>query len=157
MKHNYMKRSLLKVSAAAVAVAAVSLSAQAGEDLVWASKSGNYSAPANWTSNGDLTGYTSIYDWNTDVLGKNLRFDANAAGQTVTMDIWDNRVWSCWFYNGTTPVTFTATDATKGFEAYWGFHICVASNDVAAFDNQQWLVHDAIGLGCKRVIVGNGR
>ena len=127
-----MKSILLKASVAMLAIATLAFSTQAGDDLTWSGDSGNYSAPANWTSDGDLTGYTSIFDWKTDAPGKNIRFGGAAAGKTVTMDIWDNRVWNCWFYNGTTPVTFAAADTTTGFEAYWGFHICAAANDVAA-------------------------
>jgi len=127
-----MKSIRLKASVAMLAVATLAFSTQAGDDLTWSGDSGNYSAPANWTSDGDLTGYTSIFDWKTDAPGKNIRFGGAAAGKTVTMDIWDNRVWNCWFYNGATPVTFAAADTTTGFEAYWGFHICAAANDVAA-------------------------
>ncbi len=127
-----MKSIRLKASVAMLAVATLAFSTQAGDDLTWSGDSGNYSAPANWTSGGDLTGYTSIFDWKTDAPGKNIRFGGAAAGKMVTMDILDNRVWNCWFYNGATPVTFAAADTTTGFEAYWGFHICAAANDVAA-------------------------
>ena len=134
-----MKSILLKASVAMLAVATLAFSTQAGDDLTWSGDSGNYSAPANWTSDGDLTGYTSIFDWKTDALGKHIRFDGAAAGKTVTMDIWDNRVWNCWFYNGTTPVVFTADDQTKGFEAYWGFHLSQAGGDISSLTIQNGL------------------
>ena len=106
--------------------------AWAGDDLVWGNADGAYSSPNSWTSAGDLTGYESIYEWKTGSIGKNLRFDGVAAGKTVTMDIWDNRVWNCWFYNGSTPVVFDSSSASNGFEAYWGFHLSTAANDTSS-------------------------
>ncbi len=133
-----MKRESMRTVYSALALACAAgfaATAQAGSDLVWSGGNGTaYSNPANWTSDGDLSGYTSIYDWATDALGKNLRFDAASAGKTVQMNIWDDRVWNVWFYTGdlANPVTLASDSDDYGFEAYWGIHLSTAANDVSA-------------------------
>jgi len=57
---NLMKSIRLKASVAMLAVATLAFSTQAGDDLTWSGDSGNYSAPANWTSDGATGPLTEI-------------------------------------------------------------------------------------------------